>query len=191
MQDHRKIRAWRLAHQIAIDVRRLTERFPRRGYAEFKEQMTSAAESIAHNIVEGCGAATQKEFARFLDMAIKSTRELEEQLELGRDYGIIAEREWQQHGTDVVDVRKMLCSLRNRVLEADANERTNGKRQPSNGKRKTANGKRPTGSSASTNESPPAETPADGLTPPPSNLTEKQYPPAPASPSDLPTSKAD
>ena len=81
MQDHRKLRVWQLAHRIAVDVRKLTEIFPRRGYARFKEQINGSAASISNNIVEGCGAATQKEFARFLDMAVKSTRETEEYLE--------------------------------------------------------------------------------------------------------------
>lgn len=43
--------------------------------------MIRAAESITTNIVEGCGAATRREFARFLDISIKSTSELEYQLQ--------------------------------------------------------------------------------------------------------------
>jgi four helix bundle protein len=42
-----------------------------------RSQLTRAADSIASNIVEGCGAATDKEFARFLDVSIKSDNELD------------------------------------------------------------------------------------------------------------------
>ena len=43
---------------IAVAVRAAAERFPKRGYAELKEQMITAAESIGNTIVEGCGAET-------------------------------------------------------------------------------------------------------------------------------------
>jgi four helix bundle protein len=78
--------------------------------------MTTAAESVVFNIVEGCGASSPKEFARFLDIAIKSTTELESQLELARDYGILSRPTWEFLSTDTMDVRKMLSGLRNKVL---------------------------------------------------------------------------
>lgn len=101
------------AHALAIGVRAATRTFPRTGFASLKTQMTSAAESIAFNIVEGCGAASQKEFARFLDIGIKSTMELESQLRLARDYRVLAQGEWEQLTGETVDARRMLsaCEL--------------------------------------------------------------------------------
>lgn len=78
--------------------------------------MTSAAESIAFNIVEGCGAASQNELARFLDIAIKSAMELEYQLSLARDYGVLRHRAWQRLAEETIDVRRMLFGLRAKVL---------------------------------------------------------------------------
>jgi four helix bundle protein len=45
-------------------------------YTELKSQITRAAESTGYNIVEGSADATRKEFARFLDVSIKSTSEV-------------------------------------------------------------------------------------------------------------------
>jgi four helix bundle protein len=81
--------------------------------------MISAAESIAFNIVEGCGSATQKEFARFLDISIKSSCELEYQLQLATDCGVLSRSDWQQLSAETVEIRRMICGLRRRVLEAD------------------------------------------------------------------------
>jgi four helix bundle protein len=81
--------------------------------------MVSAAELIACNIVEGCGAATQKEFARFLDISIKSTCELEYQLQLAKECGVLTTPVWQSLSADTAEVRRMLAGLRRRVLEAD------------------------------------------------------------------------
>jgi four helix bundle protein len=81
--------------------------------------MVSAAESIVCNIVEGCGATSRKEFARFLDISIKSTCELEYQLQLARDCGVLATHDWRSLTAETVEVRRMLTGLRRRVLEAD------------------------------------------------------------------------
>jgi 23S rRNA-intervening sequence protein len=69
-------------------------------------------------IVEGCGAASQREFARFLDIAIKSSRELEAQLELAKDYGVLAIAKWHVITQETVSIRRQLCALRARVLDA-------------------------------------------------------------------------
>ncbi len=124
MQDYHNIRVWRRAHALAINIRRTTRRMPRSGYGDLKTQMTSAAESIPMNIVEGCGASTRKEYARFLDIGIKSSSELEYQLELARDYGVLAVRIWRHLQAETVEVRKMLCGYRATVLRADARERS-------------------------------------------------------------------
>lgn len=68
------------------------------------------------NIVEGCGGRTLKEFARFLDISIKSTSELESQLELAKDYGALAVSDYRTLATEVVEIRRMLCAYRAKVL---------------------------------------------------------------------------
>ena len=84
----------------------------------------SAAESVPFTLVEGCGAFTQKDMARFVDMSIKSTKELEYQLLLARDYGVLPRKEWKIHTVETIEIRRMLCGLRRRVLADDAQEGT-------------------------------------------------------------------
>jgi four helix bundle protein len=117
MQDFRNLHVWRRSHGLVLSVRRVTNRYPRTGYSTLKKQTTDSAESIAYNIVEGCGAPSQKEFARFLGISIKSTGELEYQLQCAKDYGILSEREWRVLSNEVVEIRKMLCGLREKVLQ--------------------------------------------------------------------------
>lgn len=118
MQDYRKLRVWEHAHALALTVRRSTDRFPRTGYASLRSQLTRAAESVAFNIVEGCGTTTPAEFARFLEISIKSSMELEYQLELARDYGLLPQPEWEELSSTTIDARRMLCGLRAKVLAA-------------------------------------------------------------------------
>ena len=99
---------------LAIAVKRLTQGFPKTGYGSLRNQMTRSAESIPDNIAEGCGAATNPEFARFLDSSIKSTSELESQFERTHAYGLMDVRRYDWFTTQVQDVRKMTWSLRKR-----------------------------------------------------------------------------
>jgi four helix bundle protein len=107
MQDFRRLGAWRKSNALAIAVKRLTQSFPKRGYGSLRNQMTRSSESIPDNIAEGCGAATNPEFARFLYSAIKSTSELESQLERTRGYGVMGAKRYDWFITEVQDVRKM------------------------------------------------------------------------------------
>ena len=108
------------AHTFAVDVRQATRAFPRTGYSDFKSQITRAADSIASNIVEGAGAATRKEFARFLDISIKSASEVDYRLELAHDNGVLSYHVWTRLAREVVVIRKMLFALRRTLLAADA-----------------------------------------------------------------------
>ena len=153
MQDYHGIRAWKKAHALAINIHRLTKTFPRTGYASLKDQLMRSAESIEFTIVEGSAAATPKEFARFLDMSIKSSSELEAQLQTGNDYGIVPDQDWRSYTNEVRDIRKMTWGLRQKVLgnEAPNPKEPSPSKEPSRSishrKRTTDNGQRKTPSS--------------------------------------------
>ena len=68
---------------------------------------------------QGCGSHSAKDFAKFLDTSIKSSSELEYQLFLARDYGVLAHADWKSLTAETIDTRRMLCGLRTKVLESD------------------------------------------------------------------------
>jgi four helix bundle protein len=78
--------------------------------------LTRAAEGIPGAIVEGCGAATHKEFARYLDISIKSANETEYHLLAAYDHGLISEMEWQKYTQETIEVRKMIYAYRQSIL---------------------------------------------------------------------------
>src|SRR5688572_2331092 len=92
MQDFRKLKVWHRAHAFSVQIRACARAISQPGNTEFKTQLTRAADSIANNIVEGCAAATRKEFARYLDISIKSTSEVDYQLESARDNDLLQRR---------------------------------------------------------------------------------------------------
>ena len=108
MQDFRQLIVWKRAHAFALNVRRAVQEMPRTGYTDLKSQMTRAAQSIVDNIVEGCGAASRLEFARYLDISVKSTSEVDYQLEFARDLGVMPYDVWKPLAKEVIEIRKML-----------------------------------------------------------------------------------
>ncbi|MEP6619006.1 MAG: four helix bundle protein [bacterium] len=124
---------WNDANSLALAVKRLTSKYSKSEHGSLRNQMVRAAESIADNIAEGCGAATNTEFARYLDIAIKSTSELENQLERSYGYGLTRDRERASLVTSVCDLRKMTWGLRKKVLAAPQVPPDNEKQMANNG----------------------------------------------------------
>jgi four helix bundle protein len=89
------------------------------GTGSFALSSRCAADSIGDNIVEGCGAATKKDFARFLDNSIKSANETEGHLLKTRDLGLISLDERQQYSAETIEVRKMVFGYRRKVIASD------------------------------------------------------------------------
>jgi len=114
---------WGRAHAFAVRIRRFARGLPRTGYSDLKSQLTRAAESISTNLVEGCGAATRKEFARFIDISIKSASEVDYLLQVVKDYGLVSVETWRALSDEVTEIRKMLYGLRRAILAADAGSR--------------------------------------------------------------------
>jgi len=77
---YRDLIAWRKATQLALDIYRSTQKFPKDELYGLTSQMRRAAVSIASNIAEGKGRYSRKEFVQFLYRARGSLLELETQL---------------------------------------------------------------------------------------------------------------
>ena len=122
MRDFKRLKIWQRAHALAIALHKRTRTFGRKGYSRLKNQITDAADSVHDTIAEGCGAATNKEFARFLDMSIKSLNETEGHLLTARDLDLMAIAEWNKYTNETIEIRKMTYTYRRRVLESADDE---------------------------------------------------------------------
>lgn len=79
---HRNLDAWQAAVDLADQVYRLTDEFPRDELFGLTGQLRRAAVSIAANIAEGAGRNTSREYLHFLGIAAGSCAELDTLLEI-------------------------------------------------------------------------------------------------------------
>jgi four helix bundle protein len=114
MQDFRNLDVWKKAHDLAIDVHKTLGR-TKRIDASIRAQMSRAANSIPSNIVEGCGRSSRQELAKFSDISIGSSSELEYWLLLTRDLGQLGNTDHERLTANNLEVRKMLFGLRRAI----------------------------------------------------------------------------
>ena len=80
MRNFRKLDIWNDAIELAVDVYRITQAFPREEEFGLKSQLRRASCSISFNIAEGSSRSSDREYARFLEVAEGSAFEVETQL---------------------------------------------------------------------------------------------------------------
>lgn len=108
---------WRRSHQLAIDIYRATQEFPREEVFGQVSQIRRAAVSIPTNIAEGCGRKSNAEFANFLNIASGSASEVEYELLLAKELGFITDSQYFQMSKEIRAIRSMLSTLMTRLKE--------------------------------------------------------------------------
>ena len=66
---------WKLSHQLALDIYKITEQFPKKEEYRLISQLIRAVTSIPTNIAEGMGRYSRKEFINFPVIARGSVEE--------------------------------------------------------------------------------------------------------------------
>lgn len=125
MKDFRDLGVWAKSHALVLTVYKATAAFPKseiygftpwnmgdRRYSTGQaSQIRRAASSIPANIAEGCGRGGDRDFARFLQIAMGSASELEYYLLLVRDLGFLDTRQYDTLSTATTEVKRMLTGF--------------------------------------------------------------------------------
>ena len=80
MQDHRRLRVYHVAKELAQEVYAVAAALPPSERFELGRQLRRAAVSVGSDNAEGCGRSTARDVCAFLAMALGSAAELEFQL---------------------------------------------------------------------------------------------------------------
>jgi four helix bundle protein len=117
MQDFRKIAAWQKSHAVALRVYAISKTFPKDELFGLTSQMRRAAVSVAANIVEGRYKGSDREFARFIRLALGSAAELEYYVLLAADLSLLQEADRSRLTKAVIEVKRMLTGLVRRLKD--------------------------------------------------------------------------
>jgi four helix bundle protein len=98
-------------------VRKTTNGFPKQELFGLTSQFTRAADSIVLNIAEGSGNSSNKEFARFLDYAVRSGFECLGCADIALDNGFINQAEYKNLVEGSNEIIAMLDGLRKRFIK--------------------------------------------------------------------------
>ncbi|HKT24962.1 MAG TPA: four helix bundle protein [Terriglobales bacterium] len=121
---YRDLVVWQEARNLAVDVYRLSEQFPKNEIYGLTAQLRRAAVSVPSNIAEGQGRLTKGEFIQFLGQARGSLLEILTQLEIAVDLGYLNADDFKTIDSKTASVLRLLngllASLRSQSKAASA-----------------------------------------------------------------------
>jgi four helix bundle protein len=108
---YRRMQVWQRAHQLTLEVYRVTRTWPREELHGLTSQARRSAASIPTNIAEGTGRFGKAELGRFLQIARGSACELDYHLLLARDLAYLPADQQIKLETELTEIQKMLTAL--------------------------------------------------------------------------------
>jgi len=115
MQDFRKLKVWEKAHAFVLEIYRMTANLPQEERFGLTLQLRRSAIAIPTCIAQGCGSSNEQDFSRALQSALRAGSELVYQLILVRDLLYVDVERTQALEAAVVEVKKMLMALHQRI----------------------------------------------------------------------------
>ena len=125
MADFKKLRVWREAHAVTLRTIRTCETINSGVGILVRNQLLRAVMSVPANIAEGSAKQSDRDFARFVRIALGSATEAENHLILASDLNLIPKQDYLELDNRVQEVQKMLIGLAKR-LTSDAVTRKAG-----------------------------------------------------------------
>ena len=111
MKDFRTSNVWQKSHTLTLLVYKATKDFPKEELFGITSQLRRSVVSIPTNIAEGCGRGSDKDFKRFVQIAMGSASESEYLILLSKDLNYISDKEFDILILEIQEIKKMLSSL--------------------------------------------------------------------------------
>ncbi len=109
--SYKDLIVWRKAKELAVEVYRITEQFPRSEIYGLTSQMRRASVSVVSNIAEGQGRLTKGEFRQFLGQSRGSLLEMETQLAIVADLHYVGPDKFSGLDSRTLEVGRLLNGL--------------------------------------------------------------------------------
>ncbi|MEM6717794.1 MAG: four helix bundle protein [Bacteroidota bacterium] len=111
MHRFKELEVWKLSRRFCTSIYKITANFPDNEKFGLVSQLRRASISIPSNIAEGASRRSNKDFYRFLEIAIGSTYEIETQLLIASDLDFINQKDIDKLLQELASIIKMLSKL--------------------------------------------------------------------------------
>ncbi|MCV9926142.1 four helix bundle protein [Flavobacterium sp. LS1R49] len=116
MHQFKELGIWKKSRLLCSKIYNVTATFPSEEKFGITNQLRRASVSIPSNIAEGSSRNSNKDFARFLEIAIGSAYEVETQLLISSDLGFITEENTIELTNLLEEIIKMTSRFRATLL---------------------------------------------------------------------------
>jgi len=125
MHNFRKLDIWIDSVELADTVYVMTDAFPKSEVYGLASQMQRAAVSVPSNIAEGSGKDSDRDFSRFLAIALGSLYELETQVEIAYRRAYISMENYYSMITHIGSLQKRVYNFRQHITPEGNNNKEN------------------------------------------------------------------
>lgn len=115
MHRYKELEVWKRSLSIATRVYRLSASFPVEEKYGLISQWRRSAVSLPSNIAEGAGRNSDKQFVNFLSIAVGSLFEVETQLLISSNVGLVSDDDIAPILNDIGALSNMIFKLQSRL----------------------------------------------------------------------------
>jgi four helix bundle protein len=115
MKNYKNLNVWKKAHELVLNLYKETAGFPKTELYNLTSQIRRASTSIPTNLAEGCGKSSQADLARYIQISIGSTQEVEYLAFLSYELGYLKDDNYKRVDSKIIEVKAMLISLVTKV----------------------------------------------------------------------------
>lgn len=112
MHKFKELTIWQKSRLFCSEIYSITSSFPESEKFGITNQLRRASVSIPSNIAEGTSRKSNKEFSRFLEIAIGSAYEIETQLLISKDLGFLKTNELEVLIIQLEEIIKMTSKFK-------------------------------------------------------------------------------
>ncbi len=111
MKNFKELKIWQKGMSIAVNSYKLVADFPKEEKYAIASQITRSAVSIPSNIAEGSSRSSEKDYARFMEISLGSSFELETQVLIAEAVNFGNQDLRKQILSEIDEEQKMIMSF--------------------------------------------------------------------------------
>ena len=112
MHRFKELEIWKRSRSYCSEIYSITSQFPDSEKFGLTNQLRRASVSVPSNIAEGSSRNSNKDFNRFLEIALGSCYEIETQFLIAFDLKFLSENELNQLSDELEEIIKMISKFK-------------------------------------------------------------------------------